>query len=180
MLSVGRARTWMKASVEVKRKHLISKKLKKKCLQLFCVEVEQVEALSHRMGVLCWNWRERPTQPSCMMLNMTHRGQHCRLYNVIQMEANPSCVMLNVTQTGKHCPLVWCSIWLTEANIAILCEAEVDTGENTVVLYHDVAQRGKLCHLVWYWRRCQVCYWCYWCIIEDSRKRQHHHRHLKH
>ena len=115
-----------------------------------------------------------------MMLNMTHRGQHCRLYNVIQMEANPFCVMLNVTQTGKHCPLVWCPIWLTEANIAILCEAEVDTGENAVVLYHDVAQRGKLCHLVWYWRRCQVCYWCYWCIIEDSRKRQHHHRHLEH
>ena len=26
-------------------------------------------------------------------------------------------------------------------------------------------------------RRCQVCYWC---IIEDSRKRQHHHRHLEH
>ena len=26
-------------------------------------------------------------------------------------------------------------------------------------------------------RRCQVCYWC---IIEDSRKRQHHHWHLKH
>ena len=25
--------------------------------------------------------------------------------------------------------------------------------------------------------RCQVCYWC---IIEDSRKKQHHHRHLKH
>ena len=25
--------------------------------------------------------------------------------------------------------------------------------------------------------RCQVCYWC---IIEDSRKRQHHHRHLEH
>ena len=26
-------------------------------------------------------------------------------------------------------------------------------------------------------RRCQMCYWC---IIEDSRKRQHHHRHLEH
>ena len=26
-------------------------------------------------------------------------------------------------------------------------------------------------------RRCQVCYWC---IIEDSRKRQHHRRHLEH
>ena len=26
-------------------------------------------------------------------------------------------------------------------------------------------------------QRCQVCYWC---IIEDSRKRQHHHRHLEH
>ena len=26
-------------------------------------------------------------------------------------------------------------------------------------------------------RRYQVCYWC---IIEDSRKRQHHHRHLEH
>ena len=26
-------------------------------------------------------------------------------------------------------------------------------------------------------RRCQVCYWC---IIEDSRKRKHHHRHLEH
>ena len=26
-------------------------------------------------------------------------------------------------------------------------------------------------------RRCQVCYWC---IIEDSRKTQHHHRHLEH
>ena len=26
-------------------------------------------------------------------------------------------------------------------------------------------------------RRCQVCYWC---ITEDSRKRQHHHRHLEH
>ena len=26
-------------------------------------------------------------------------------------------------------------------------------------------------------RRCQVCYWC---IIEDSRKRQHHQRHLEH
>ena len=26
-------------------------------------------------------------------------------------------------------------------------------------------------------RRCQVCYWC---IIEDSRKRQHHHWHLEH
>ena len=26
-------------------------------------------------------------------------------------------------------------------------------------------------------RRCQVCYWC---TIEDSRKRQHHHRHLEH
>ena len=26
-------------------------------------------------------------------------------------------------------------------------------------------------------RKCQVCYWC---IIEDSRKRQHHHRHLEH
>ena len=26
-------------------------------------------------------------------------------------------------------------------------------------------------------RRCQVCYWC---IIEDSRKRQHHHQHLEH
>ena len=25
--------------------------------------------------------------------------------------------------------------------------------------------------------RCQVCYWC---VIEDSRKRQHHHRHLEH
>ena len=25
--------------------------------------------------------------------------------------------------------------------------------------------------------RCQVCYWC---IIEDTRKRQHHHRHLEH
>ena len=25
--------------------------------------------------------------------------------------------------------------------------------------------------------RCQVCYWC---IIDDSRKRQHHHRHLEH
>ena len=26
-------------------------------------------------------------------------------------------------------------------------------------------------------RRCQVCYWC---IIENWRKRQHHHRHLEH
>ena len=26
-------------------------------------------------------------------------------------------------------------------------------------------------------RRCQVCYWC---IIEDSKKRQHHHRRLEH
>ena len=26
-------------------------------------------------------------------------------------------------------------------------------------------------------RRCQVCYWC---IIEESKKRQHHHRHLEH
>ena len=26
-------------------------------------------------------------------------------------------------------------------------------------------------------RRCQMCYWC---IIEDSRTRQHHHRHLEH
>ena len=26
-------------------------------------------------------------------------------------------------------------------------------------------------------RRCQVCYWC---IIEDLKKRQHHHRHLEH
>ena len=26
-------------------------------------------------------------------------------------------------------------------------------------------------------RRCQVCYWC---IIEDLRKRQHHHRHMEH
>ena len=26
-------------------------------------------------------------------------------------------------------------------------------------------------------RRCQVCYWC---ITKDSRKRQHHHRHLEH
>ena len=26
-------------------------------------------------------------------------------------------------------------------------------------------------------RRCQVCYWC---TIEDSRKRQHYHRHLEH
>ena len=26
-------------------------------------------------------------------------------------------------------------------------------------------------------RRCQICYWC---IIEDSRTRQHHHRHMEH
>ena len=26
-------------------------------------------------------------------------------------------------------------------------------------------------------QRCKVCYWC---IVEDSKKRQHHHRHLEH
>ena len=40
---------------------------------------------------------------------------------------------------------------MTQTNIAILCEVDVDTETNTVVLYYDVGydSRGKFCHLVW-------------------------------
>ena len=38
------------------------------------------------------------------MLNMTHRGQHRRLYDteIQKKEVNPSCIMLNMTHRGQH------------------------------------------------------------------------------
>ena len=46
--------------------------------------------------------KERPTQPSCSMLNMTRRGRHWRLYaaEIQKKEANLSCIMLNMTRRG--------------------------------------------------------------------------------
>ena len=66
--------------------------------------------------------KERPTQPSCVRLNMTRRGQDWRLYvSEIQKGGKPllydvqydlerqtprSCMVFNMTERGKHCHLM--------------------------------------------------------------------------
>ena len=114
--------------------------------------------------------KERPSKPSCIVLNMTRR---CHIPAFVwswnlKKEANPSCIMLNMTERGKHYHLVRCSALLKEANTAILCKSEVGTEIQTlsyctmtmsmtqrqtlpsrVVL--TMTQRGKHCCLVWCW-----------------------------
>ena len=66
--------------------------------------------------------KERPTQPSCIMLNITHRGLHWRLYDseiqkggkplLYDVQHNsdwqtlPPCMVFNMTERGKHCHLM--------------------------------------------------------------------------
>ena len=56
--------------------------------------------------------KEKIAQPSCVMLKMTHRGKHCRLYNVIKKGGVmfnltlPSSMMFSMTQRGEHYHLV--------------------------------------------------------------------------
>ena len=112
-----------------------------------------------RLDSIRWRYdadteKERPTQPSCIVLNMTRRSRHWRLYDSeIQKGGKP--LLYDLTQRGKDYHLVKCSIWPEEANSAILCEGEVDTERQTlpsgVVL--NMTQRGKQCRLVWCWTR---------------------------
>ena len=58
--------------------------------------------------------KERPTQPSCVMLNTTCTGvcmivkfkkeanPSCMMFNLTQRQTLPSCMVFNVTEKGKH------------------------------------------------------------------------------
>ena len=66
--------------------------------------------------------KERSTQPSCIRLNITRRGRHCRLYdseiqkgdkpliNGVQYDSErqtlPPCMVFSMTERGKHCHLM--------------------------------------------------------------------------
>ena len=56
--------------------------------------------------------KERSTQPSRIMLNMTRTDRHWRLYDGVKFkeEANPSCMMFSMTQRSQHQHLAFCSI----------------------------------------------------------------------
>ena len=95
----------MKASVEVKRKHLIFKKLKKMSSAFLCGSGTSRGFITSDGSIMLKLKGEANTAVLYDAKYDTQRPT-LPLYNVIQMEANPFCVMLNVTQTGKHCPLV--------------------------------------------------------------------------
>ena len=80
-----------------------------------------------RLDYIRWQYdaeteKERPTQPSRIMLNMTHRGRHWRLYDSeiqkggkpllydVQHDSErqtlPPCKVFSVTERGKHCHLM--------------------------------------------------------------------------
>ena len=103
-----------------------------------------------RLDYIRWRYdadteKERPTQPSCIILDMTRRGQHWRLYHA-------------EIQIRRHTPLVLCSIWLRERQTlitscmvfsmtAILCEAEVSTEIQTLsycIMTMSMTQRQTL------------------------------------
>ena len=119
---------------------------------------------------------ERQTLSSFMMFSMTQRQTllSCVKLRLTQRQTLSYCTMMLVmTQRGKLCYLVWswgghrdkhcrvvlrCWLWLREANSSILCEVEVDTETNTVVLYYDVgydSERQPLTSRVmcWTWNR---------------------------
>ena len=62
--------------------------------------------------------------------------------------------MLNMTQRVKHCNFLWCSVWLKEANTAILCEFEVDTDKlREASAAISCGETDKHCRLVLCWTR---------------------------
>ena len=84
-------------------------------------------ANTSRLDYIRWQYddeteKERPTQPSCTMLNMTRRARHWRLYDgEIQKGGKPllyyveyqserqtlsQCMAFNMTERGKHCHLI--------------------------------------------------------------------------
>ena len=83
-----------------------------------------------------------PTQPSRIMLNMTRRGRHWRLYDSkIKKGGKP--LLHGVQYDWESQTLPPCMVFnMTEkANTVILCEGEVDTEKRTL--------RGNHCRRVW-------------------------------
>ena len=59
-----------------------------------------------RLDYIRWEYdfeteKKKSAQPSCMMLNTTHRGKDCRLSDVIQNGDNPFCEILNRTSIAN-------------------------------------------------------------------------------
>ena len=95
--------------------------------------------------------KERPTQPSCIMLNMTRRGRHWRLYDSeIQKRGKPLLYDVQYDSERQALPP-----WPKAANAAILCAGEVDAARRTLPsrVVSNMTQRCKHCRLVWCWIR---------------------------
>ena len=79
-----------------------------------------------RLDYIRWQYdadteKERPTRPSRIMLNMTRRARHWRLYDSeikkggktllyddqydSERQALPPCMVFNMTERGEHCHL---------------------------------------------------------------------------
>ena len=90
-------------------------------------------------GNIILKLKRKSAQPSCKMLSMTNKGNHCRLCN----------------SKTRQTSFLWCWIWLRESNIAIFYDVQYVSKRLTLPscmnlrLIQRQTQRRKLCHHVW-------------------------------